>query len=419
MHFLQKVLATTLIIFPCCLYAQPLTLDSAYQLAKSNYPLIKQRELIKQTTDLNLENLSKGHLPQFAINAQGTYQSEVTQVSIPLPGVKIDPLSKDQYKITADVSQLVYDGGLIREQKLAQQLIEKTDAQKLEVELYKLKDRVNQLFLGIFLIDEQLKQASLMKADIENGIKKTEALVQNGTAFRSNLNALKAESLKADQRIIELKAVKEYLVNTLSIFIGKPLPQDVILAQPSNPSLQNNINRPELSLYQAQASFLEQQKKLLRAKNQPKASLFLQGGYGRPGLNMLKNEFDWFYITGIRVNWSLSGLYTYRNEIRLTDINKQMIDIQKETFLLNLNSQLPQQQSEINKYEKLIDADIQIIELRKSVKEAALAQLENGVITSNDYLREVNAEDQARVSLITHQLQLLQAKINYQTITGN
>lgn len=418
MNHSKKLLLIILILLPPLLKAQPLTLDSAYQLARKNYPLIRQRELIKQTSDLTVENLNKGYLPQIAVNGQGTYQSEVTRINIPLPGISVDPLSKDQYKITADVNQLVYDAGTIKEQKNIQQLNSVTEEQKLEVELYKLRERINQLYLGILLTDEQTEQAKLVKADLLNGIAKLQAQVENGTAFRSGLNSLKAEALKADQRIIELTSNRESLVNILSVFIGVQLPKDVALVKPVATSVSSDIARPELQLYTLQQSLVDHQDKLLKAKNRPKASAFVQGGYGRPGLNMLKNEFDWFYITGVRLNWSLSGLYTYKNDKQLININKRTIELQKETFLLNTNSQLVQQQAEINKYEQLIATDQQIIELRKSVKDAALAQLENGVITSGDYLREVNAEDQARLTLITHQLQLLQAKINYQTITG-
>jgi outer membrane protein TolC len=418
MNHPKKLLLIILVLLPPLLKAQPLSLDSAYQLARKNYPLIKQRELIKQTSDLTIENLNKGYLPQIAVNGQGTYQSEVTRINIPLPGISVDPLSKDQYKITADVNQLIYDAGTIKEQKSIQQLNAVTEEQKLAVELYKLRERINQLYLGILLTDEQTKQAKLVKADLLNGIAKVQAQVENGTALRSGLNSLKAEALKADQRIIELTSNRESLVNILSVFIGVQLSKDVELVRPVPPSVSSDIARPEIELYTLQQSLIDHQDKLLTAKNRPKASAFVQGGYGRPGLNMLKNEFDWFYITGVRLNWSLSGLYTYKNDKQLININKRTVELQKETFLLNTNSQLVQQQAEINKYEQLIATDQQIIELRKSVKDAALAQLENGVIMSGDYLREVNAEDQARLTLITHQLQLLQAKINFQTITG-
>jgi outer membrane protein TolC len=414
----NRWLLAGLFLLPLVSLAQSLTLDSAFEMAKRNYPLIRQRDLIQKTTQLTIENLNKGYLPQVSINGQASYQSDVTQVSVPIPGINIPSPSKDQYKITADVSQMVYDGGLTKTEKITQGLNEAVEQQKIEVELYKLRDRINQLFLGVLLFDKQIGQAALAKKDIDIGVNKTEAMVNNGVAFRSNLNTLKAEALKADQRLIELRSNRESLIKTLSLFIGKELPANTVLEEPSSPMLSKDIARPELQLYSKQSKLIDEQKKLIYAKNIPKASLFFQGGYGRPALNLLKNEFDWFYITGVRLNWSLGGLYTFKNDKRIVEANSKAVDIQKDIFLLNTNSQLIQQQSDINKYTSLVASDKEIIELRESVKTASLAQLQNGVITSNDYLRDVNAEDQARLTLITHQLQLLQAQINYQTITG-
>ncbi len=399
---------------------ESLTLLKAYELAEKNFPLIKQRELIRQASAYTVDNLGKGFLPQLSLNAQATYQSEVTQVKIPVPGFSIDPLNKDQYKILADVNQLIYDGGVIRQQKNIQQLNEETEQQKVEVELYKLKERINQLFLGVLFLDEQLKQVDLIKADLNNGIKKVEAQVNNGVAFRSNLNVLKAELLKAEQRIIELRSTRKGFMDVLGLFLGQSLPEDQQLEKPLVNALPvaEEIQRPELKLYTAQEKLLGGQVSLIDARNRPKASLFFQGGYGRPGLNFLKNEFDLFYTTGIRFNWSFGGLYLQKREKKIIELSQKMVNNQKDVFLLNTNTQLKQQQSEIDKLQQLISTDREIIGLRSSVKEAARAQLENGVITANDYLREVNAEDQSRQSLIMHEVQLLQAKINYQTISG-
>jgi outer membrane protein TolC len=320
----------------------------------------------------------------------------------------------------ADVNQLIYDGGAIAAQKNIQQLNDAAEQQKIEVELYKLKERINQLFLGVLYLDEQLKQVDLVKDDLNNGIKKTEAQVNNGVAFRSNLNVLKAELLKADQRTIELQASRKGLVDVLGLFVNQALPENINLEKPvvETAPIASDVQRPELKFYSTQEKLLNGQYQLLDAKNKPKASLFLQSGYGRPGLNLLKNEFAFFYTTGVRLNWSLGGLYTRKNDKQLIDINKKAIAIQKETFLLNTNTSLKQQQAEVDKLKQLIAKDNEIIDLRIKVKEAAKAQLDNSVITANDYLREVNAEDQARQSLISHQVQLLQAQINYQTISG-
>jgi len=398
-----------------------LSLPQAYDLARQNYPLIKQKDLVRQTADLTIENLRKGFLPQLNISGQATYQSDVTSVPVSIPGLKIDAPGKDQYKIQAELSQLVYDGGNTSAQKNVQNANALVEDQKAEVELYKVKDRINQLFLGILLVDAQLDQVAVVNKDIQSGIQKVEAQVKNGTAFRSSQLTLEAELLKNDQRVIELNANRKGLVDVLSLFINRSLPADVQLEKPTlvMTFAKETMARPELKLYNYQQDLFKVQNQLVSAKNRPRTSLFVQGGYGRPGLNMLKNEFDFFYIAGVRLNWGLGNLYTTRKERELLQVNQRMVDVQKELFLLNTNTQLKQQEAELNKLQQLIASDDRIIDIRKQVKDAAQAQLTNGVITANDYLKEVNAEDLANQNRIAHQLQLLQAQINYRTISGN
>ncbi len=400
-------------------FAQTITLEQVQAKAKEHYPLIKQKDLIRQTKDITIENLNKGFLPQLTLSGQATYQSEVTTVKIPVPGVTIDPLSKDQYKIVADINQMIYDGGMLKQQRTIQQLNADVEEQKVEVELYKLEERISQLYLSVLYIDEQLKQTQLIRDDLLTGTKKIEAQVNNGVAFKSNLNLLKAELLKVDQRVIELDATKTGLLDVLSLFTGDAYTLNTLFVKPTVAAVADQtILRPELNLFQKQQQLLAGQSNMIKARNLPKTSFFLQGGYGRPGLNFLENKFATYYVTGIRFNWAFGGLYTAKKERELIGINQQIVTVQKDVFLLNTNTQLKQQQAEIDKINQLIAKDQEIVELRLKVKEAAKAQLENGVITANDYLREVNAEDQSRQTLIVHQLQLIQAQINYQTTKG-
>jgi outer membrane protein TolC len=421
MFSIKHRLLFCLLLISYCLQAQEsqLTLDEAYQQAEKNYPLIKQKDLVRQTAGITISNLQKGYLPQVSLSGQATYQSDVTKIEVSIPGFDFNPPSKDQYKALADVSQLIYDGGIIKQQKEAARLNEEVDQQRVEVELYKLKDRINQIYFSILYLDDQVKQVDLMKQDLQIGIKQVEAQVKGGVVLRSNLNVLKAEFLKADQRAIELKASRKGLLQTLGLFLSRSIDENAMLLKPALPAIADtNIARPEVKLFNDQSKQLEQQIKLIQAKNLPKTSLFVQGGYGKPGLNLLKNDFAFYYIGGVRVNWPLAGLYTQKKEKDLVKINQKIVDVQKETFLLNTNTQLSQQQSDIDRLNQLVQTDKAIIDLRVEVKDAARAQLQNGVITANDYLREVNAEDQARQTLITHELQLLQAQINYQTTLG-
>lgn len=412
-----------LVLFtPCFVFAQEitnLTLQQAYDLAYKNYPVWRQKDLVRRTADLNIDILQKDFLPQVTVVGQSTYQSAVTEVPIKIPGYTIEAPSKSQQKVVADLSQLIYDGGVTRQQKNFEDLNAVVEDQKVEVELYQIKEKINLYYLGILYMDEQLKQVELVKSDIENGIKRVEAQVQNGTAFKSNLNSLKAELLEVDQRRIETRATKKGLVDAMAVFLGQPINENVQLEkQVINNVVYGEITRPELKLYNDQSKLIDQQNKLITARNRPKASLFAQGGYGRPGLNMLVNEFDTYYIGGLRLNWSLDGLYKTKKEREKIEVNKKIVDTEKETFLLTTNTQLVRQQAEIEKLKQLIVSDSAIIALRRTVTDASKAQLESGVITATDYLIDVNAEDQARQGLITHEVQLIQAQINYLTISG-
>lgn len=399
--------------------AQTLTLQQCYQLARENYPLIKRNDLLAKSKDYTVENASKAWLPQINILGQATYQSDVTQLPIKLPNATVEPLSKDQYKVFADVNQTIFDGGMITNQKKIAELQSQTEIQKNEVELEKLKDRINQLFFGIIQTDEQINQLDLSKSDLQNGFKKAEAQLKYGTILRSNVDVLKAQLINIEQQQIELKSLKSNFIKMLSCFTNKNLDENTQLEKPEKLLLTNENNRPELKLFDLQKQLSESQKSLIKSKNLPKLGAFLQAGYGKPGLNMLKNEFDTFFIGGIKLNIPISGFYTKSNELALIDNQQQDIDIQKENFLFNQKFSMIQNSNDLEKIQKLIDKDIEIISLRESIKKASLAQLENGVINTNDYLREVNAEEQAKISKIKHEIQYLLTQYNLKTQLGN
>ncbi len=401
------------------LHAQTkLTIEQCYDLAKKNYPLVKQMELVSKTAEYNVQNASRGYLPQISLSGQATYQSDVTGLPINIPNV--EKLNKDQYKVYADITQVVFDGGVINQQKKMQQANAEVEQEKIEVELYKLKERINQLYFGVLMIDGQLTQVELLGKDINTGLEKVNAGISNGVALKINADVLKAELLKAEQKTIELKSARKAYLAALNLFINQTLDDNVMLEQPqATATLAATINRPELKLFEIQNKYVDTQSKLITRKNLPKLGLFGQAGYGRPALNMLNNKFDTYYIGGVRFNWALSGFYTIKNERQLLDVNRKMIDIQKEIFLFNTNVVLSQQNTELNKLRELMHVDNQIIDLRTGIKNIAKVQLENGVISSNDYLREVNAEDQARQNLLLHEIQLLMAGYNYKTTSGN
>ncbi|MCJ7553949.1 MAG: TolC family protein [Ignavibacteriaceae bacterium] len=398
-----------------------LTLEECYNKSRENYPLILQKEYIAKSKDYNVSNVWNGYFPQITISGQATYQSDVTSLPITFPGITIDKLTKDQYKVVADVSQVIYDGGIMSSQSGIQKSIADVDDQKLEIELLKVKERINQIYFGILLLDKQLKQIDFLKSDLTASLSKLTAALENGTAMKSDVDILKAELLKVNQKIIELNSSRIAFIDMLGLLINQQLDESTELVQPTNYNILSEveINRPEIKLFSLQQNMIESQNELTVSKILPKASLFFQGGYGKPSLNMLMNEFDWFYITGAKLTWSLSNLYSYGNEKEINQINKNNIEAQKQTFLLNTNISIKQHLQEIDKLKALIVVDEEIIDIRTSVKESAKAQLENGVITSNDFIRELNAEDTAIQNLAIHKIQLLLAQYNYKITTGN
>jgi len=408
------------LVFTCrAQSADQLTLSDCYKLALQNYPQVKQRELIAKTADYTIENIQKGYLPQLNISGQASYQSAVTEIPIKIPGVNIPALSKDQYKLYGEFDQVVYDGGAIQQQKQLQKTNEAVSQQQLETDLYQLKDRINQLFFGVLLLDAQLRQNDLTIKDIQLGYDKVNAQIKNGTAFRSNGDVLMAQLLQNKQQSINLLASRKAYTDMLGLFIGKPLDETIILVKPQSVDPSHQINRPELRVYDEQEKNLDVQNKLLTVQTLPKLNLFLQGGVARPGLDFLNNNFASYYIGGIKLSWSPSAFYTLKRSRALIDINRKNIDVEKETFLFNTNLTVKQQDGDIGKYQRLLVSDDEIIDLRARVKTTALVQLENGVITTNDFLTDVNDENLARQNKILHEVQLLMTQYNQQTTTGN
>ncbi|QQS31013.1 MAG: TolC family protein [Sphingobacteriales bacterium] len=396
-----------------------MTIDSCFLWAKQNYPLTKQYSLIEKSKEYSIDNANKVLLPQFSINGQATYQSNVTEIPIVLPNVNIEPLSNDQYKLYGEVSQSITDLFIVKDNKEFIAANIQIEEQKIDVELYKLRERINNLFFGILLIDAQIQQTVLLKRDLQNGIDKTNIAITNGIALKSAADNLKAELLKANQRTIELKSNRKGYLDMLSLFIGKPINDSTILVKPQPQIVSNSINRPELKLYDLQKKTFDYQSKLIADKNLPRLSLFFQGGLGRPALNMLSNDVRGYYIGGIRLIWGFTGFYTYNNEKKMIALNQNGLDLQRDIFLFNTNLTMQQQNSEITKVQELLISDHEIISLRENIKNVTKNQLEFGTATTNDYLTAVNAQDQAQQHLILHQLQLLLAQYNYQTTTGN
>ncbi|WP_316633945.1 TolC family protein [uncultured Flavobacterium sp.] len=421
---MKRLLVVLLVIFPVFqFYAQQerkfLKLEDCYALAEENYPLSKKRDLIAKSSEYTIDNIAKGYYPKFDIFGQATYQSDVTKLPIRMPGFEVPILKNDQYRAYAEVNQLIYDGGALKQQKEIVEKQTKVSEQQLKVDLYAVKQRITELYFGILVFEEQLRQNDLLKNDISIGMKTVEAQLANGTAYRSSLDLLKAEYLKADQMAIGIRNYRKSYLDMLGLFINSELASDTQLEIPANVVNSTEIKRPELELFTYRNESLELGKKTIEIQNLPKFNFFVQGGIGNPGLNMFEEGWKGYYIGGVRLNWSLTGLYTDKKQKQIIDISKQQLEVDKEVFLFNTNQSVKQQNAEITKLQEYLVSDNEIIMLRNSVKKAALAQLENGVIDSSDYLRKVNEENAATQNKIIHETDLLLAQYRQKLITGN
>ena len=419
-HSIKTISLLFFLVLPLTIVSQQtLTLDECFEMVTKNYPLAKQSELLHDKANLDIEAINKGKLPKLDINAQATYQSDVTSLPIQIPNVTVVPPNNDQYRATLDISQSIYNGGLIDASAKVKEATTKVDQQQVEISLYGLKNKVNQLYLSVLLLQENKALLGAKEKQLQTRINEVKAEVKYGTLLPTAANALDVELLKIKQNYSELDYSKSNLIQRLSLLIGRELNKDVDLQQPAvviTPPKEED--RPELMLFELQKEQIDFSTELLTKTNSPKISAFAQGGYGNPGLNMLDNSFKTFYMTGLRLNWNIFDWNKTKTEKQSLQINKEIINTQKETFELNNNLELVDLQTEIDKLQELIVFDEAIISLRDNMVKTAESQLKNGVITSSAFISEFTDLFEAKSNLNLHKTQLLLKQIQYQITKG-
>ena len=419
----MKKLFLALTMLPMLALGQ--TLDECQQAAEKNYPLIQQYGLIEKTTQLTVANIQKGWLPQVSASAQATYQSDVTawpdEMKTMMGGMGIDMkgLTKDQYRVGIDVQQTIYDGGVISSQKRIAREQGKVQAAQNEVNIYNVHKRVNEMYFGLLLIDEQIKLNTDLQTLLAGNERKLESMTKRGTAAESDLQSVKAERLNAVQKGTELASQKQMLQRMLSTFCGievnniqKPqVKADGGGLMSEGRGLMAENHRPELKVLDAQISVLNAQEKALNAALMPKVGVFAQGFYGYPGLNMfedmMRHKWSLNGIIGARVTWNIGALYTRKNDKAKLQLQRDMTENSREVFLFNNNLEQIQQNENIERYQKLMAHDGEIISLRQAVRKAAESKLAHGIIDVNDLVREINQENAACVQQSVHEIEML------------
>jgi len=415
----NSLLIFLLLIFTSGFAQEVLSLSDCYSLAVTNHPIAKQNELIPQQNELNTDIINTKKLPKIDFDAQATYQSDVIHFPTENPGLLIEIPNKDQYRATLTVNQLIYGGGSINAAIEDENAKSKAQQQTIQVELYQIKPKINQLYFSILLLQEKKDLLLAKQKQLQEKLKEVKAGIKYGAVLPSSDSVLEAELLKLEQQLTEIESSKINLNQTLEKYLGVPINNSTSFIYPeTSETLSNSLNRPELDLFNLQKDQIDYTSTIISKDRMPKIYGFAQGGYGNPGLNMLDNSFQAFYIVGLKLNWNVFDWNQTKKKTQALELNKQFIDTEKEKFKLYTSIQMEQQLIEINKYQEFINSDQTIIKLHKKILETADSQLKNGVITSSDYIEKLTDLYEAENNLKTHQIQLLLSQANYKTIQG-
>lgn len=397
---------------------QRITLEQCYNLLETNYPLIKQHALLEKQNQLDSKAINNTKLPQLNLEAQATYQSDVTEV--PLPNSPIEPLNKDQYRATLSINQLIYNGGLTDASLKMKASQLETKQKQIDVSMYQLKQQINQLYFSILLTQETRLLLDAKKTQLQTKLDEVKSGVKYGVLLPASDSVLETELLKIEQQFIEVESSRVTLIETLSNLIGQSLAESASFEKPLiETQLQTEINRPELELFQYKKQEVENSEELIARQNLPKLNGFATGGYGNPGLNMLDNSFQPFYLLGLKLSWNVFDWNIKKTQREALAVNKDIIDNETEIFKLNTSIELNKQQKEIEKISAFIASDLKIVDLQKKVLETVDSQLKNGVITSSTYMTEFTNLFEDENTLVRHEIQLELAKANYNTIQGH
>ncbi|MEI7491447.1 MAG: TolC family protein [Bacteroidota bacterium] len=396
-----------------------ITLDFCYQQVQKTYPLIRQAGLLDKSSDLRTKNLNKNYLPAFNVNGSASWQNEVTEVVIPLPSgmpqLQGPTIPKDQYKLTLDVSESIYDGNVTSYQKKLEKYNLNVDKKNVDASLYLLKDQVNQFYFSILLTQQNVELLKDTKHQLESKLAEVESAVRNGTSLKMNQDLIRAEIIKIEQNIYELSMDRLASIKMLSELVSSPMDENSVFKIPviNLPGMAYENKRIEYEIYTIQKDRTNLMKNMVTTKWNPKFWAFGQFGFGRPGYNFLSSDIAPMVMLGAKITWNPWNWNANRNEKKIYDIQGEIIKNQQESFDKNIKVTTQRNTADITKLSELLLKDRELIDLRTGITKTASSQLTNGSITSSDYILRVNDETQAKMGLEIHKIQLIKAKISY------
>lgn len=398
------------------------TLDECIGWAYDNYPQIKEMSLIEMTKGIDLKNAAYAWLPHLNISGKATWQSEVVEMPMDIPGMDIN-IPHDQYGLTAEFTQQLWDGGTSRSQKELAEAGAEVKKTQLETNLWSIRSRVQNVFLGIILIDKQLELNRLLRESLERSSEEVKSRMAAGVALPSDLDQVSVNILSCLQQRASLDADRKSYVKILGLLTGRDM-TDVELAVPQDAvnyvddGARDFETRPEMAFYAAQLKQNEYQRRQLNTLISPKLNLSLQGGYGRPGMNMLSGDFSGYFVAGLKLQWNIGALYTRGLDKRKVNADAQKIDLTRKSFILNSSVEAEQKNNAILKARDVLEKDSEIIGLRQRIRASGENQYREGTIKMNDYLSMLDEEYKARANESMHEVQLMMAVYDMKNTIG-
>ncbi|NVO09535.1 MAG: TolC family protein [Bacteroidales bacterium] len=397
-------------------------LTDLFKALNSSNPISKIPSSIDSVYQLKQSNLKVNYLPKLDINGSATWQSDVTalNISLPIPGFSIPKPDHDQYKVTLDVSQLIWDGGSTESRIELEERNRILERNKIDVEMYGLKERLTNLYFNLVLLDVTKNQLELMQKDLARRVFELESGVRAGMVLSSTIDAIKAEQLKLLQNLDAIPAQKNSLISSIRAITGIVINENDKYILPIPIELSDfSCLRPELSGFGFQKDVMNASSNLVSRKHYPILAGFVQGGYGKPGLNMLSNNWDTFYLLGAKLSWNIWDWNSASREKQQFKVQQGMIDRRKDVYLNGYNAQIESIKSEISKLRNQLEKDNEIINLLHGVTERSSSSLKNGTITSANYISDFNAESRARLDMETRKIMLSLQIVTLYNLTGN
>ena len=398
------------------------TLFECHRQALENAPRLADREFIQQIGELKVDQAKTNWYPSLEMNGKVSYQSDVVTVVLTDPAIPAEfpEVPHDQYGLNVDIKQTLYDGGITKQKKHYEQAQMAANLQQVEVDLYGLKNRVNQFYFAILVLQENRKNLGIHMDNLVTRQESMKTAIEHGILLDAELKVIEVEILRVRQSVVEVESRKQSYINALNVLCGSSFREGVQLEEPEfEKYTAEQVNRPEYRLFELKDASMEAGKALVGKKRMPVLYAFGQTGYGKPGYNLMSGDWDFYYMVGAGLKWNIWDWNSSNREKQVIANQQQMLHNQRATFDKEIESLRVQEEAKIEQYRKTMELEEQVLELQKEISEHAATKLSNGTITATDYIMELNKESLARITLATQRIQLRQSITNVLTIQGN